>query len=213
MGASICFSFKSKQYLLLGGYYSKFIEVDELKGLSTASEVQVLKTQFCRYGIWEALRCDNAPQLCSEQFKKFCKDFGIHYITSSPHHQQNNGAAERAIQTVKRMWKKAVDKNKAFQGYRSTPVAGLNTFPAQFLMGRRPPNLLLRILQLLRPKEHDPSQVRQQNQQQKTKKKVLPQSETWRQVSNRIETRIPVRMSPLTRTSKWLPATVVRRHE
>ena len=114
--------FQSKHYILLVGYYSKFIEVDDLRDQSSSSVIQALKVQFFRHGIPEVCRGDNGPQFSCSYFKEFCHEYGINHVTSSPHCPRSNGEAERAIQTVKRLWRKTKDKQKALLDYRTTPL-------------------------------------------------------------------------------------------
>lgn len=46
-------------------------------------------------------------QFSSFEFRDFCKDLDIAHVTSSPHFQISNGAAKRAVQTVKRLMRKS----------------------------------------------------------------------------------------------------------
>ena len=104
------FNFESNTYLLTVDYYSKFIEVDRLQDLGSKATIEVLKAQFCRHGIPEVIRSDEGPQFASKDFARFCKEYGIAHKTSSPHFPSANGEVERAVQTVKRLWRKATDK-------------------------------------------------------------------------------------------------------
>jgi len=87
-------------------------------------------------GIPEILTSDCGRQYTSQEFQEFCSSWGIHHVTSSPHYQKA-GLAERAIQTVKRLWKKGADQHLSLLDYNSTPMEGYNASPAQLLMGRR----------------------------------------------------------------------------
>ena len=80
---------------------------------------------------------DNGPQLSSSEFQEFAKEYGFKHVTSSPHYPKANGEAERAIQTVKNLWRKNSDKDLALLDYRTTPRPGIELSPAQLLMGRR----------------------------------------------------------------------------
>ena len=60
---------------------------------------------------------------------------GISHYTSSPKYPESNEAAERAVQTVKRLWEKTGDKVKSLMIYRDTPLES-GYSPAQLLMGR-----------------------------------------------------------------------------
>lgn len=96
--ASDLFEFEGKQYIVHVDYYSKYIEVDELKD------------QRSIHGIPATIRTDHGPQYSSEVFKEFCKSYGILHKTSSPHMPHSNGEADCAVQTVKRLWSKAPKK-------------------------------------------------------------------------------------------------------
>ena len=138
--ASDLFEFEGKQYILLVDYYSKFIEVDGMRDTRSRTVIDTPNAQFGRHGIPATMRTDNGPQYSSEEFKDFCKSYSILHVTSSPHTPHSNGEAERAVQTVKRLWNKAPDKHLALLYYRSTSLESVGLSPAQLLMGRRPRN-------------------------------------------------------------------------
>ena len=117
-------------------YMSKFIEVDKLHAMSSASTIDTLKRQFSVHGLPEVLRSDNDPQYAPREFQEFCGKFNITHVTSSPAFLQSNGEAERAVQTVKRMWTKSSDKHMALLDYRTTPLESCGLLPAQLLMPR-----------------------------------------------------------------------------
>lgn len=106
------FTFDQQEYLLLADYYSKFIEVEWLKSdTRSATVITHLKTQFARHGIPETVISDNGPQFKSREFQAFAKDWEFSHKTTSPYHAQSNGMAERGVQTVKLMLKKAKQDN------------------------------------------------------------------------------------------------------
>jgi hypothetical protein len=61
--------------------------------------------------------------------------------TSSPRYAQSNGQAERMVQTVKKMLKKAADSGNdwftALLQYRNSPIADSSFSPAQLLFNRQ----------------------------------------------------------------------------
>lgn len=116
-----------------------------------------MRKQFSRYGIPEVLVSDNGPQYSSADFKAFATAFRFTHVTSSPTYPQSNGMAERAVQTTKRLLKKAkqagVDPHLAMLELRNTPIGTNLGSPAQILMGRRTRTQLPTAPVLLKPKQ------------------------------------------------------------
>ena len=150
VGADL-FEHKGTTYLLTIDYYSKWIEVDKLDNLTSKNTISYLKSQFARHGIPDELRSDNGPQFGSAEFAEFATYYGFVHTTSSPHYPQANGEAERGVQTIKTLLKKASNPYQALLNYRNTPLDGLSLFPAQLLVGRRLKTMLPTTAALLRP--------------------------------------------------------------
>lgn len=128
---------KKRWYLLLVDYYSRFIEVSLLAELSTHEVIEHMKSHFARHGIPEILTSDNGPQYASDEFRKFSEGkYYFQHVTSSPRYPQSNGAAERAVQTIKSIMKKADDPYLGLLAYRTSPL-GNGVSPAELLMGRK----------------------------------------------------------------------------
>ena len=97
-----------------------------------------------RHGIPEELCTDHMP-FNSVEFCKFATDWNFTLTTSSPTYPQSNGQAERAVQTVKRIFTKAalesidpyIDPYIVLLEYRSIPISGCTYSPAQMLMSRQ----------------------------------------------------------------------------
>ncbi|KAK9543151.1 hypothetical protein VZT92_000950 [Zoarces viviparus] len=79
---------------------------------------------------------NNGPQFSGQAFTSFAALYGFRHVTSSPWFPQSNGEAERAVQTVKNLLKKAGDPYLALLAYRDTPLQS-GYSPAKLLMGRR----------------------------------------------------------------------------
>lgn len=52
---------------------------------------------------------DNGPQFSSLDYRDFAETYGFEHVTSSPLYPQSNGLAEKGVQIVKRLLKKAAE--------------------------------------------------------------------------------------------------------
>lgn len=106
------FELEGNHYLIMvdSSNYSNFIEVAPLqRDTRTSVVINQMKQTIARYGIMDTLISDNGPQFTSAEFKDFVMKYNISHITSSPLHQQSNGLAEKAVQTVEDMIRKCRD--------------------------------------------------------------------------------------------------------
>lgn len=133
LGADL-FEFQKSHYLLIIDYYSRWIEVRKLPSLTSSDTIEAFKSVFATHGIGEVVISDNGPQFSSGEFQKFVQDYGFVHMTSSPCYPRANGEAERAVGTLKRMWKTS-DPHLSLLTYRATPLENGYT-PSELLMGR-----------------------------------------------------------------------------
>ena len=77
----------------------------------------------------------NTPALHSKNLA--LNNYGFVHTSSSPKYPQANGEAERAVQTLESLSKKAQDPYNALLNYRNTSLEGIGLPRAQLLMGRR----------------------------------------------------------------------------
>ena len=130
------FEFQGKTFIVVVDYYSRWIELRALNSMTSANTILHLKSIFSVHGIPDVVVSDNGPQFASHEFQTFAKEYGFTHTTSSPRYPQSNGEAERAVQTVKNLLKKAKDPYAAILLYRATPLQ--NGFsPAELLMSRK----------------------------------------------------------------------------
>ncbi|XP_046601433.1 uncharacterized protein K02A2.6-like [Neodiprion lecontei] len=135
------YEINGQKYLLVVDYYSKYLEIAELRRNATSENViRHLKTMFASHGVPVTIVSDGGTQFTSQEFKKFAKEWEFDHVTSSPTYAQSNGMAERHIQTFKKKAKKIMEERKDVQmallQYRNTPVIG-NRSPAELLMSRK----------------------------------------------------------------------------
>ena len=99
--AAYLFTVGGKDYMVGVDYYSRWINITELKATKSADGIEVLQRQLADVGIPEELVSDNGPQFGSWEFRLFMQSLGIVHRTSSPTYQRVNGQAERMVQVAK----------------------------------------------------------------------------------------------------------------
>lgn len=167
IGLDLC-EHNKNNYLVISDYYSRFLEVLHLPSTTSTQVIQRLKATFARFGIPDEVVSDNGPQFSSEEFQDLARKLDFSHITSSPHHPQGNGHAERAVQTAKGILSQK-DPLIALMCYRSTPCATTGVSPAELLMGRKIRTTLLVLEKNLRPKWPNRKKVREKDAVEKAK--------------------------------------------
>ena len=161
--ATDLFQWGGKDYLLLVDRYSGYPEIALLHSTTASSVIKHTKAIFARHGIPEEVLSDNGPQYSSYQYKQFSDEWGFKHVTSSPYYPQSNGLAERCVQTVKKLLKKAFENGDdpylALLSYRNTSTSK-STSPAEMLMGRKLRTRLPCKASELRPKAINHADVR-----------------------------------------------------
>ena len=164
------FEWKKSNYLLVVDYFSWFIEVSKLSSTSSDAVIEHLKSIFSRHGIPETVMSDNGPQYSAAIFGAFAIQYGFTHTTSSPRYPQANGAAERAVRTVKELLVKNKDPYLAMLAYRSTPLEN-GYSPTELLMGRRIHTTIPVITKQLIPKLPKKSLLRQKEENMRQRQK------------------------------------------
>ena len=199
------FSFAAQDYLLAVDYFSKYPEVVRVDNKSAETTVEVM---FARHGIPTTIISDNVP-FNSKYFREFAKEWQFNLITSSPHFPRSNGLAERNVQTIKSLFKKAkeshCDPELALLEFRNTPIAGLASSPAQLLMGRR-----------LRSRFPMIPTVLDTDTSMKVRDSLIKQQQRSQLYHNRQSKPLtPLKPNEVVRVkhgSQWKPAVVIRKH-
>ena len=136
------FEYKEQNYLMIVDYYSRYIIVRKIPNIRADTVSDTFTQVLTEFGLPSTIMADRGTQYTSEAFRTKCKDSNINLVFSSPYHHQTNSVAERAIGTVKHLWKKATDekqsKSSALWMYRITPLDSKTPSPHELLFGRKP---------------------------------------------------------------------------
>jgi hypothetical protein len=103
--ATDLFEFGNKTFIVFIDYYSKWIELKELKNKQSSTITIMLKEIFATHGCSRILYADNMP-FNSCEFQEFASNWNFSIITSSPYHSKSNGLAEKAVHICKNMLRK-----------------------------------------------------------------------------------------------------------
>ena len=130
------FEYGGRTYLIAVDYHSRWVEIKLLPTQTAKCVIAAAKELFATHGIPDTVISDNGPCFSAVLFQEFAAKYGFVHMTSSPRYPRANGEVERAVRTVKGLFKKNDDPYLALLTYRSTPLqTGLS--PSELLMGRR----------------------------------------------------------------------------
>ena len=148
-------TYHGHDFLVVVDYYSKYPDISQLSDKTAKTIITHTKSICSRHGIPEEIVIDNMS-FGSREFKDFAHEWGIQKTTSSPMYAQSNSQAERFVQTLKGLLKKADEEGRdpyiALLDYRNTSISGLQYTPSQMLMSRLLRSKLPTKQSLLQPK-------------------------------------------------------------
>eukprot|EP00731_Ephydatia_muelleri_P018868 Em0011g908a len=135
--------FLGKQFIILVDASTKWLEVGIVASPSSQQAVKFLRSVFSTHGLPDILVSDNGSAFSSSEFEEFVKRNGFRHIRVAPYHPASNGAAERAVQTLKEYLSKTrgdleTRLSRFLFQYRLTPQTSTGSSPAELLFGRRP---------------------------------------------------------------------------
>ena len=201
------FHFRGKNFLLSVDRFSSWPEIAKLDDLSSENVIMYMKSQFSRYGIPDEVYSDNGPQFSSSCFSAFAKNYGFVHTTSSPIYPQSNGHAERGVQTIKNLLKKASDPYLSVMIYRDSVIEGIGKSPAQLFLGRRLKTTLPTTTPLLKNKSAE-KVVEKRRKLQSRNKFYFDKHSSTEQTKLKVGESITMKRHD---SSKWEPATVVKK--
>ena len=200
---------KAKDYLIVENYYTKYIDVQQLRDKTSSSVINAMKYTFATHGIPEEVISDNMP-FASREMQAFANEWGFTITTTSPGYPKSNGFAERNVQTIKNLLRKTLhdggDPYLALLNQRSTPIPQLQASPAELLMGRTLKTKLPAgpgVLQPQMPRDVS-EQLRQRQRQQKYyhDQGARPSRELC-----------PGEVVRVQKGKEWEPAEVIKQHD
>ena len=117
-------------------YFSRWPEIIYLEETTSTYVIGKLKILIARFSIPEIVVSDNGPQFGSAIFKQFGQEYGFQHHKSDPYFPQENGCAERAVRTAKRILAQD-DIFMSLMTFRATPLDTTGYSPTQLLVCRQ----------------------------------------------------------------------------
>lgn len=90
----------SEYLLVIVDYYSRYLEVEIMKSITSEATIERLERIFTRLGYPRTITLDNAKQFVSTTFKEYCDNKEIYLNNISPYWPQANGEVERQNRTL-----------------------------------------------------------------------------------------------------------------
>ena len=134
---------EGKYFLVIIDAYSKFLDVHVTGSMTSSVTIELLRKNFCNYGIPDIVVSENAPYFVSEEIESFYKKNGINHITPAPYKPSSNGLAERAVRTLKEGLSKFKTGSlntrlcRFLYNYRKTSHSVTGKSPAEMMFGRK----------------------------------------------------------------------------
>lgn len=143
---------EGQHLLVIVDYYSRYMEVCEMKEITAADTTKELAIVFSRFGLPRTLRVDNGPQFSEkcDEFNEFCESNGIKIINTIPYWPAMNGEVERQNRSILKRLRIAQDLGKDWRlelrkyllTYHSTNHSVTGKSPAELMFGRKIRNKL-----------------------------------------------------------------------
>jgi hypothetical protein len=152
-------------------YFTKWIEAVPTRSASHKVIISFLEDIIARFGCPSRIVTDNAASFKSEPLIKFCEQFQISLIHSTPYYPQGNGLAESSNKSLIKIIKRLLEDNKrawdsklkfSLWADRVTTKKSLGTSPFQLVYGAEavfPTQLALPVAKFFQDYEGEPDHM------------------------------------------------------
>lgn len=113
--------------LVLLDYFSRYMTAMTVKSTDLASTLPCFEKIFDTLGLPRSIKSDNGPPFNSHGYKDYCNERGISPVFSWPLTPQQNGMAERAMQTINKAMQSASVEGRDYQKSLAEAVRAHNT--------------------------------------------------------------------------------------
>ncbi len=137
--ASDHFVFGPESYLACVDVFSGCPFVYKCRSATAASLLTAVQSVFLQTGLPRVFLSDNGGPFVSHEFRDFLRHCNVRHRLSSPQFPQSNGAAERAVRTLKMLRAKSSTPFELFRAvleFQNTPRAPSQVSPAELFFGR-----------------------------------------------------------------------------
>ncbi len=127
------------QYVIFVDLFSTWIEFFKVGTKDTKNLKKALRIYMTRNGIPRVFTSDQGSAFRSQEFEKFCDEFGIKRVDGSAKHERGNAHAEAAVKKIKKLLTRCGNEDelvKAILAWHQTEVAPGRPSPAQIHLGR-----------------------------------------------------------------------------
>ncbi|KAI5725637.1 hypothetical protein M8J77_018002 [Diaphorina citri] len=203
--------YDKKNLFIIYDAFSKWIEVEVVSSTDSKSTIQCLERFFSNFGFPETCVSDNGPQLVSKEMVDFMENNSITMVNSPPYHPKSNGAAERAVQVVKRHLEKQEGEKEKYSSFKQRVTSLLHVYrnTPHSVTGKSPAEMIFKFtpkIKLGKLKQVDPVKDKVTKYQEYQKKHVNQnRSINYYQVNEKVWVR-SVRGEKV----KWFPGHIVK---
>lgn len=86
--------------MLVVNYFSRFIEVEFMRSINSASTIRKLNAMFARFGFPLSITAENAEQFVGKELQDYCEANNIRLVSTIPYSPRQNGEVERQIRPL-----------------------------------------------------------------------------------------------------------------